>query len=98
VIQPNPVTLQLRYLQALNDISGNQASTIIFPLPIDMLGPLLGRGSQAQAPPAEGEEQQPAERALPLPTESELGELAERDAEEDLAPGQPARLDARRES
>jgi len=43
VIQPNPVTIQLRYLQALQDISGNQASTIVFPLPIDLVKPLLDR-------------------------------------------------------
>jgi SPFH domain / Band 7 family len=42
VISPNPVTLQLRYLQALSDISSNQASTIVFPLPMDLLRPLLG--------------------------------------------------------
>jgi regulator of protease activity HflC (stomatin/prohibitin superfamily) len=41
VIRPNPVTLQLRYLQALSDISANQASTIVFPLPLDLLKPLL---------------------------------------------------------
>ena len=44
VIEPNPVTLQLRYLQALTEISGNQSSTIVFPLPLDMVRPLLGRG------------------------------------------------------
>jgi regulator of protease activity HflC (stomatin/prohibitin superfamily) len=42
VIRPNPVTLQLRYLQALSDISANQASTIVFPIPLDLLRPLLG--------------------------------------------------------
>ena len=45
MIRPNPVTLQLRYLQALNDVSGHQASTIVFPLPLDMIGPLLGRSA-----------------------------------------------------
>jgi regulator of protease activity HflC (stomatin/prohibitin superfamily) len=45
VIQPNPVTLQLRYLQALSEISANQASTIVFPLPMDMIRPLLDRGN-----------------------------------------------------
>jgi regulator of protease activity HflC (stomatin/prohibitin superfamily) len=45
VIQPNPVTIQLRYLQALQDISGNQASTIVFPLPLDLLGRLLDTGA-----------------------------------------------------
>jgi SPFH domain / Band 7 family len=53
VIRPNPVTIQLRYLQALSDISGNQASTIVFPLPIDLLKPLLeaGGGETAEAAP-----------------------------------------------
>src|SRR5688500_9403852 len=44
VISPNPVTIQLRYLQALSDISANQGSTIVFPLPIDLLTPLLDKG------------------------------------------------------
>jgi regulator of protease activity HflC (stomatin/prohibitin superfamily) len=46
VIRPNPVTIQLRYLQALQDISGNEASTIVFPLPLDLLRPLLDSGSE----------------------------------------------------
>jgi regulator of protease activity HflC (stomatin/prohibitin superfamily) len=41
VISANPVTLQLRYLQALSDISSNQASTIVFPLPLDLVRPLI---------------------------------------------------------
>jgi regulator of protease activity HflC (stomatin/prohibitin superfamily) len=41
VIRPNPVTIQLRYLQALSEISSNQGSTIVFPLPIDLIRPLL---------------------------------------------------------
>jgi regulator of protease activity HflC (stomatin/prohibitin superfamily) len=44
VIRPNPVTIQLRYLQALSDISSNQGSTIVFPLPIDLIKPLLEAG------------------------------------------------------
>jgi regulator of protease activity HflC (stomatin/prohibitin superfamily) len=49
VIRPNPVTIQLRYLQALSEISGNQGSTIVFPLPLDLLRPLIdaGRGDGA---------------------------------------------------
>ena len=35
--RPNPVTLQLRYLQTLLEIGANQASTIVFPLPIDLI-------------------------------------------------------------
>lgn len=36
-ISQNPTTIQLRYLQTLMDISADNASTIIFPLPIDMI-------------------------------------------------------------
>ena len=45
VISQNPVTIQLRYLQALTDVSSNQASTIVFPLPIDLIRPLLDKGA-----------------------------------------------------
>jgi regulator of protease activity HflC (stomatin/prohibitin superfamily) len=41
VIRPNPVTIQLRYLQTLQDISSNQATTIVFPVPIDLITPIL---------------------------------------------------------
>lgn len=41
VISQNPVTIQLRYLQTLIEVSGNQSSTIVFPLPIDVLQPLV---------------------------------------------------------
>ncbi|MEZ5314208.1 MAG: slipin family protein [Thermoanaerobaculia bacterium] len=36
-ISANPVTLQLRYLQTLTEIASEKNSTIIFPLPIDLL-------------------------------------------------------------
>jgi regulator of protease activity HflC (stomatin/prohibitin superfamily) len=57
VIRPNPVTLQLRYLQALSDISSNEAATIVFPLPLDLLKPLLERREEPEQeePPAEKE-------------------------------------------
>jgi regulator of protease activity HflC (stomatin/prohibitin superfamily) len=48
VIRPNPVTLQLRYLQALQDISSNQGTTIVFPLPMDLLKPLLDTSSDGE--------------------------------------------------
>ncbi len=61
VIRPNPVTLQLRYLQALTDISSNQAATIVFPLPLDLLKPLIG---QSDEPRQDGEEKE-TEKAPP---------------------------------
>lgn len=36
-ISQNPVTLQLRYLQTLTEIAAENNSTIIFPLPIELL-------------------------------------------------------------
>ncbi|MGB5520074.1 MAG: slipin family protein, partial [Gammaproteobacteria bacterium] len=36
MMSKNPQTLQLRYLQTLNDISSENASTIVFPLPMEL--------------------------------------------------------------
>ena len=61
VIRPNPVTIQLRYLQALSEISANQGTTIVFPLPMDVLRPLIEAGSSA----AEGAATSEDARELP---------------------------------
>ena len=56
IISTNPASLQLRYLQTLLEIGCNQNTTVVFPLPMDMLEPFLGRsdhktgGSKAKAP------------------------------------------------
>ena len=45
VIHGQPATLQLRYLQTLTEIAAEKNSTIVFPLPIDLIQTLLqGRG------------------------------------------------------
>jgi erythrocyte band 7 integral membrane protein len=41
VMAESPGALQLRYLQTLNSISAEKNSTIIFPLPLDILTPFL---------------------------------------------------------
>ena len=38
--------MQLRYLQTLTQIAGDKASTIVFPIPMELIGPLLGKKSQ----------------------------------------------------
>ena len=38
--------MQLRYLQTLTQIAGDKASTIVFPIPMDLIGPLLGRARE----------------------------------------------------
>ena len=37
VIAPNPASLQLRYLQTLTEIGSSQNSTVVFPLPLDLV-------------------------------------------------------------
>jgi regulator of protease activity HflC (stomatin/prohibitin superfamily) len=53
VLSPNPVALQLRYLQTLTDMGDNESSTIVFPFPIDVIRPFLdgvaGTASGSQA-------------------------------------------------
>ena len=43
VLSENPISIQLRYLQTLVDISSSPATTIVFPAPIDLLTPFLER-------------------------------------------------------
>ena len=40
IMSANPTALQLRYLQTLVELGSSQASTIVFPMPIDLLRPL----------------------------------------------------------
>src|SRR5918999_615253 len=68
VIRPNPVTIQLRYLQALSEISSNQGSTIVFPLPIDLIRPLLEAGGGD----GEREEADSAQLSLTTGTEEQI--------------------------
>ena len=41
VLSANPQSMQLRYLQTLTEIAGDKNSTIAFPVPIDLLTPIL---------------------------------------------------------
>lgn len=42
IIARNPQTMQLRYLQTLAYIAGEKSSTVVFPLPMDLIRPMLG--------------------------------------------------------
>ena len=53
VICQNPATLQLRYLQTLIEIGVDQNSTVVFPLPMDLVKPLLDAAAGASAPRGE---------------------------------------------
>ncbi|MBI4986153.1 MAG: slipin family protein [Rhodocyclales bacterium] len=42
VLAQQPEAMQLRFLQTLNNIAGDKASTIVFPVPVDLMAALLG--------------------------------------------------------
>lgn len=88
IISTNPASLQLRYLQTLLEIGSNQNTTVVFPLPMDVIEPFLGRadhnrgGSKAKPdaprpdappPPPGGGEPVPGVPDSGLPTEPEVG-------------------------
>jgi regulator of protease activity HflC (stomatin/prohibitin superfamily) len=43
ILAQQPQSLQLRYLQTLTEISTDKTNTVVFPLPMDLLEPLLGK-------------------------------------------------------
>jgi regulator of protease activity HflC (stomatin/prohibitin superfamily) len=43
ILNQQPQSLQLRYLQTLTEIAGDKSSTIVFPLPLDSIGRLFDR-------------------------------------------------------
>lgn len=46
VISSQPQAMQLRYLQTLVTVAAEKTNTIIFPLPIDLIKPLLEKGKE----------------------------------------------------
>ena len=60
VLQSQPASIQLRYLQTVTEIAAENNSTTIFPLPIDILRPFLQRAEQAASSAA-------TEAKLPAP-------------------------------
>jgi regulator of protease activity HflC (stomatin/prohibitin superfamily) len=75
VIHSEPAALQLRYMQTLREIGGGeQNSTIVFPLPMDLIKPFL-EGAQAAASATPAAEPATTPPALePKPANGELTE------------------------
>jgi regulator of protease activity HflC (stomatin/prohibitin superfamily) len=51
ILARSPQALQLRYLETLTVIAADKNSTIVFPLPLDIVGPLLRALEGKPAPP-----------------------------------------------
>jgi regulator of protease activity HflC (stomatin/prohibitin superfamily) len=66
VISAQPSALQLRYLQTLTEIAVEKNSTIIFPLPLDLVEPILSTLRHREAAAAEnGNGHQPVPLYVP---------------------------------
>ena len=98
IISANPAALQLRYLQTLIEVGGNENATIVFPLPIDLLKPLLSRleddegsSQRAHRPALEDRPAAPAveeRRSAPAVEEHERFSLDRGAAAHDLPQGE----------
>ena len=54
ILATNPAAMQLRYLQTLTEIGAEQNSTIVFPMPIDIVKPLLALLEAADTAKSDG--------------------------------------------
>jgi len=66
IMAQSPFTLQLRYLQTLTDIAAEHNSTILFPLPIEIVEPILEMTRKAKE-----RQVSPAPQGVPAPAAGE---------------------------
>jgi regulator of protease activity HflC (stomatin/prohibitin superfamily) len=66
ILSTVPAAMQLRYLQTLTDIGAEQNSTVIFPMPIDIIKPFLDLFDKAQKPVLGNGQAKPAASNLPI--------------------------------
>jgi regulator of protease activity HflC (stomatin/prohibitin superfamily) len=50
MIAQQPAALQLRYLQTLAEITGERNTTVVFPIPMELIRPLMDSALQNGAP------------------------------------------------
>jgi regulator of protease activity HflC (stomatin/prohibitin superfamily) len=50
MLAQQPQAMQLRFLQTLSSIAGDKSNTIVFPVPVDMVGPII-QGLERLLPP-----------------------------------------------
>jgi hypothetical protein len=90
VMSGNPAALQLRYLQTLLEIGTNQNSTIVLPVPIDLLKPLmqtLEDGNERRERARERDRLRAAQATPELPDPQDDPQLPDADGVRDLPPG-----------
>ena len=73
IMTPYPMAMQMRYLQTLTEVASERNSTIIFPLPLELLQPFLGAGRDgAGAAALMNGRPEDASQAVKLPAQSGL--------------------------
>jgi regulator of protease activity HflC (stomatin/prohibitin superfamily) len=90
VMSGNPAALQLRYLQTLLEIGTNQNSTIVLPVPIDLIKPLmqtLEDGNERRERARERDRLRAAEDRPELPDGEDGRQLPDPDLARDLPRG-----------
>ena len=50
ILSQRAEAMQLRYLQTLTQIAGDKSSTIVFPLPMDIIGPIVEAAKKLKSP------------------------------------------------
>lgn len=46
ILSQNPASIQLRFLQTLSEIASEHTTTVVMPIPMDILAPFLKKGSE----------------------------------------------------
>jgi len=68
VIVDSPAALQLRYLQTLNSISAENNSTIVFPVPIDIMSSFMTATANSEVMPESGQNYQQQQQSYRQPS------------------------------
>ena len=80
-LSKSPASLQLRYLQTLLELGADQNSTVVFPLPMDLVGPLMERFSGLPHPGSPDSPARDADGRPSAPTAAGDGGVDEDDVE-----------------
>ncbi len=76
VIYRNPVAIQLRYLQTLTEIGAEKNTTVVFPLPIELMSALIGHAGAGRREPVPAPAPGPASEPMSHPTPVEPAPVA----------------------
>ena len=85
----SPTALQLRLFQSLGEIAVNQNSTIVLPVPIDLLRPYLNQADGYGAAAQKGEEERRREREAERLYEQTVGDVSREVSSEEVPAEMP---------